>query len=71
MSLNLIFHISGFNDLKIVNNSSFFIFDGILIFFKDVVAGFNNTFKLENYIFSILSGANRMIDLKFENFILR
>ena len=32
MSLNLIFHISDFHNLKIVNNIFFFIFEGGLIF---------------------------------------
>ena len=36
MSLNLIFHISDFDDLNFVNNISFFISKGCLIFLSEV-----------------------------------
>ena len=37
MSLNLIFHMSDFNNLKIVNNIFFFILEGGLIFLSRAV----------------------------------
>ena len=39
MSLNLIFHMSDFHNLKIVNNIIFFIFTGGLIFLSRGVKG--------------------------------
>ena len=47
MSLNLIFHIADFHNLKIVNNIFFFIFEGGLIFLSGCVIGLTGFFNVD------------------------
>ena len=68
MSLNLIFHISDFQNLKLVNNIFFFIFEGgLIILYRGVYGGLfqNWHHKLMKYIIGKHHWGNKTIKPRY------